>query len=177
MSAAYEALTRNRMELLIQGLTNTQIAATASRLELIQSKRTPTSEVIVEDSYETTARLLEGLRDKGKMDNPLEDPDTMDGPETDTPMKERLQMRYEGAKFDLTDKSDMLKINLEWVRRLAAEMNAGYRLDSAVPALTHNLYAELYAGLYKSRRAPGCMQQDNCGYFTHRSSFGAVPTR
>jgi hypothetical protein len=38
---------------------------------------------------------------------------------------------------------------LEWARSLAAEMNAGYRVESAVP-VPNNLYAELYAGLYKN---------------------------
>ena len=43
----------------------------------------------------------------------------------------------------------MLKTNIEWVRSLAAEMNTGYRSESAVP-VPNNLFAELYTGLYKS---------------------------
>lgn len=156
LSAAYEALASNRMELLIPRLSDTQLAAVASRLEQIQSKRTPPSDIIVENSYETTAIALEGYRVKGKIQNPLEDLDEMGGPVTDTPLKERLQMRYENAKFALADKAAMLKTNLEWARNLAAEMKEGYRVDSAVP-VPNNVYAGLDAGLYKNaeRQAVG----------------------
>ena len=149
MSSAYETLTWNRMELLIPHLTDAQLAATASQLELIQSKRTPTSDLIIEDSYETTARLLETLHEKGKFDNPMADLDAMGTAATAMPVKERLRVRYESAKFDLTDKTNLLKTNLEWTRTLAAEMRAGYRVESAVP-VPQNLYSELYTGLYKN---------------------------
>jgi hypothetical protein len=148
-----EAIAEARMEPLIPLLSADELKNAAARLDKIEAKRVPYSDVIQEEGYMQAAEFLGMLKDPRLRSNTYGALTMLvsTGDDPYAAWKVRMSHQIEGIKFNMANKQSVAASNLEWFTAMAKEARTPYRGPSRV-SVPSNIITRMTAEVFKDAR-------------------------